>query len=1016
MSTDRLQHIQDLFSEALLLPADAQAAFLEKACAGDETLLHEVRSLLAADAIAEEGAFLAEPLVEMPKAEPPFKGRQIGPYTILEHLGRGGMGTVYLAERTDVQKKVALKLIHGPLASSDRIERFLHERRILAGLEHPNIARLLDAGLTEEDLPYLVMEYVDGLPIDTYCDQHRLSVNERLRLFQTVCEAVQYAHQHLVVHRDLKPSNILVTESGTVKLLDFGIAKLLGPDQTVPAAPITRTGVHLMTPEYASPEHVLGERVTTTSDVYGLGVLLYELLTGRRPYQITDRLRHEFARIIAEEEPTRPSTVLTTVSGNTDAITAEAISTARSTQTERLRRRLQGDLDNIILMALRKDPQRRYPTAAALAEDLERHLDGRPVSARPNALRYRLQKFVVRHRFGVGTTVLAILVLMGFAIALVQQSNRTIQERDKAEHVATFLVDLFQVSDPQVVEGDTIRVRDVLERGARRIREELKTEPVVQAEMMSVIGTVYQNLGRYDQAQAFHEEALVVRRNHWGPQHLEVVESLNEVGEALLYQDQYDVADSVLQIGASVAHQLFGEGHPSIADITFNRAKIQRELGQHAAADSLLRAALDLYTALLGENHLRTATVMNDLGMLLYTQGDLEGAEDLVRRSVTTSKEAQRTSHPYVAAGLSNLGLILFDQGDHAGAEAVHREALALRRAVFEPDHPDIATSLNNLAIVIGDRGDYDTAADFYREAIATWKARLGETHATVASGLGNLATVLRNQGDWAGAEAMQREALAIRVMLLGSNHFRVGLTQFNLAQVLQDRKAFDEAETLYRTALETWEAQFGEKHPYIAIGLSSLATLLHQKGDDVQAEAFFPKAIALYRETLGETHSFVAIGLSGYAQLYADQGNIAQAETLFQEAIAIFREALPEGHPDLTRAQLPLGEMLLEASRHAEAETMLREALAIREAALPEGHWQIAEAQAVLGTCLAAQNQFTEAEPLLLTGFNRLRDIRGLANDRTQKTLRSLVSLHEAQNHTDQAESYRALVEKEGI
>ncbi|HMB91641.1 MAG TPA: serine/threonine-protein kinase, partial [Rhodothermales bacterium] len=427
MTPERWQQVKDLFLDVLDQPQNQRVTYLRAACDGDDDLRQHVEALLdgqqAPPTILEQSA--AEALV---LTEDPLFDTHLGPYRLIRLLGRGGMGSVYLAERDDGQfeQTVAIKVVRRGLDTEDILSRFRYERQILAALDHPHIAALYDGGMTHDSRPYFVMEYVDGEPITAYCDRKRLSTNQRLALFRTVCRAVQHAHQNLIIHRDLKPSNILVTEEGTVKLLDFGIAKLLG-EETDHTVPHTRTGLRLMTPEYAAPEQVLCKAITTATDSYQLGVLLYELLTGLRPYQITQRVQQEIERVILEEEPTRPSTALAL------ADTAAIASQARSTTQDRLRRRLTGDLDTIVLKALAKEPERRYNTVEQLAEDVRRHMAGLPVLAQPNAISYRMRKFIQRHRLGVAAaTLVSLAVLLGMTGTL-WQAQVAAAERDRAQ-------------------------------------------------------------------------------------------------------------------------------------------------------------------------------------------------------------------------------------------------------------------------------------------------------------------------------------------------------------------------------------------------------------------------------------------------------------------------------------------------------------------------------------------------------------------------------------------------------
>jgi serine/threonine protein kinase len=424
MSPERYHQIRNVFETTLAQPAETRPAFLDQACENDPDLRHEVERLLAAQAqvegFIEQPALLAQPPGEEQSPPAPIEGRRLGAYALVRELGQGGMGTVYLAQRADeaFHKQVAIKVVRPGLGSREILHRFEQEREILAGLDHPHIARLLDGGSTEDGLPYFVMEYIEGTPIDQYCDQHKLSISERLHLFEQVCAAVEYAHQHLVVHRDLKPGNILVTQEGTVKLLDFGIAKLLRAPGSETTLLETRTGLHVMTPEYASPEQVKGEPITTATDVYALGVVLYELLTGHRPYRLKSRLLHEIARVICEEEPTRPSTVITQSEeldrAGTAAppVTPQSVSQVRQTTPVGLKWSLLGDLDSVVMKSLQKEPARRYASAETLREDLQRYRQGLPVLARTGL-------------WGAWTSKLVRHTPVGLAIALFLVAART---------------------------------------------------------------------------------------------------------------------------------------------------------------------------------------------------------------------------------------------------------------------------------------------------------------------------------------------------------------------------------------------------------------------------------------------------------------------------------------------------------------------------------------------------------------------------------------------------------------
>jgi serine/threonine-protein kinase len=810
MSPDRFQKIQDLYLAALdRVPAD-RAAFLDEACGDDSDLRAEVESLLHA---APEASFLEHPLMRVKdvadaETQDFVEGQRFGPYRLLREIGRGGMGTVYLAERADGQfeQQVALKLMHPDFNRVQVQQRFLQERQILARLQHPHIARLYDGGVTVLDgaqpgdgQPYFVMEYVEGVPLTAYCDAKHLPVEERLRLFQQVAEAVQYAHRNLVVHRDLKPSNILVTPEGRVKLLDFGIAKVL--EDEVPDLTLTQTGVRVMTPEYAAPEQVRDEPVTTATDLYALGVLLYVLLTGHRPYRFERLTPGAVEHAILEQEPERPSTRVTRPSdvaqadGFTKTVTPEAVSAARSTQPSTLRRRLSGDLDTIVLKALRKEPERRYASVEAFAEDVRRYLEGLPVAARPDTLGYRMRKLVRRHQVSVAAAMLVLTSLVGgLTVALwqgrvaAQERDRARQEAEKAEQVSSFLVNLFNVSNPfsqGAVRGDTLTARTLLARGADRIEHDLARQPALQAEMMSTIGQVYRNLNMFAEADSLLHTALAERKQLFGPRHPTVATSLGDLGQ--LRQDQ----------------------------------------GDYAAAESLHRASLDLRTARLGPSHPDVADSQYHLGVAVaWQRKNTEEAEMLFRQSLATRREHFGNEHLDVAYALNSLGSLLTDLERYDEAEETHREALAIRRELLDPQHPSIAISINNLAFVLRNQERYAAAEPLYREALERLRTQLGPDHLYVAVGLNNLADSMSKQGKHVEAEPLYREALAVFERLGQQGHALEAVIRSKWGACLTELGRYAKAEAALRASQPRLVEAFGENHTFVQNGRSRLDTL----------------------------------------------------------------------------------------------------------------------------------------------------------------------------------------------
>ena len=835
MDAGRFRGVRELFEQALGRRPEERASFLDVSCGGDAELRAEVERLLAADGAA--GGFLEQPALgpgfELPPAfakgaDAPdhTAGERIGPYKILRRIGTGGMSEVYLGVRADdeFQKRVALKIIRHDLGTEDRVRRFRTERQILAGLDHPAIAKMLDGGTTESGLPYFVMDYVEGVPIDEYCDRSRLSVRERLELFLTVCSAIQYAHQNLIVHRDVKPSNILVTAEGQVKLLDFGIAKLLRPDLVALEMEHTATWVRPMTPRYASPEQVQGKLVTTASDVYSLGVLLYELLTGHLPYRLEGRPPTELGRLVVDQEPERPSTAIGRVETGMSRrapetpVTLDSVSQARATPPPQLRRQLSGDLDNIVLMALRKEAQRRYASAEQLAEDVRRYLKGLPVLARKDTLSYRTAKFVRRNWLGVGVAAAFVLLLVGFALTMALQARRIAHERDqakverdRAEQVVGFMQKIFEVSDPAEAKGEEISAREILDRGAARVQQDLKNQPEVRATLIAAIGNVYKSLGSYDRARELLEEALATREQLYPGDSTQVADSLHDVGLVLDLQGNPAAAETFLRKALAMRQKLAGGQHPPVAASLNLLGSVVRRQGRYEEAAELYRMALSMEPTL--GMHETVMSAKNDLAALLVEVGDPKGAEPLLHEALGMCRQLFGEKSLPVAQGMSNLGAVLGMQGKYVEAEPYLRGALALYRKLLDVDHPVLADSLNNLAKLLQRKSEFDAAEALLREALRIERKRLGPRHPKVALRAFNMSELLQDQGKLGEAEAFARESLEIRRGSLGSDHADVGSSLSRLGDVLVEAGQPREAEPVLRESLRILEAALPSDH-----------------------------------------------------------------------------------------------------------------------------------------------------------------------------------------------------------
>jgi len=761
-------------------------------------------------------ATLTGPSVPGPHLPP---GLRIGPYEIEREIGRGGMGAVYLAFRADeaFEKKVAIKVTPGALPSSTAVERFLRERRILARLDHPNIARLIDGGTTADGTPYLVMKYVDGQPLHGWCDARRLRTVERLHLFLAVCSAVEYAHRQLVIHRDLKPANILVTADGVPHLLDFGIAKLLDPELGPEAA---ATGLAL-TPWYASPEQVRGEPLSTATDVYSLGVLLYELLSGHTPYRVTARHPLEVLRAVVEQEPERPSSAawrterLPPTDGSRQAaLTPWSVSLTREGTPERLQSRLRGDLDAIVLTALRKEPQKRYPSVAALAKDIQAYLEGRPVAARAQGYLYRVSKFVRRNRGGVAAAALIVALVAGGVASVVVQSRRVARERDRAARIQGFLVDLFAVSDPGEARGSTITAREVLDRGAERVRHDLSAEPEARADLMEAIADVYNRLGLNDPAASLATEALAFRRQAGPRDPQALARTLNLLGSIL--QDKGDAAGALGPYRESLAlrRRIYGEESLEVAQALNNLGGILDTLGRFDESDRLQRESLELKRRLLGPDDPSLATSLYNLGVSLYRRGDLGGAGDRLSEAVAINRRAYGDDHPEVAFMMQSLGVIEDDSGRYENAEHHYRAALAVQRRVLGAEHPDIVTTLTNLGNTLNHRGRLEDAEATLREALSMSRKVYGDEVADTAHVLAGLAEVELLRADLGSAEANGRAALAIREKVCGADHPDTAEARVLLGRILLAEGRRSEAEAALRLGLAQLEAHPGPAGP----------------------------------------------------------------------------------------------------------------------------------------------------------------------------------------------------------
>ena len=924
------EKIQQLFDEASELPAETRDAWLERACGEDRTLYLQVQSLLLAnDANSgfpeREIAYFAE-RIQVPK---PLDS--IGPYRIVAELGCGGMGVVYLCERADgeFERKVAIKVLRAGLGAGPNLtQRFHVERRILASLDHPNIARMLDGGVTADGLPYLVMEYVEGVRIDQYCDRNHLSVRQRLQLFQQICSAVGYAHRNLIVHRDIKPSNILVGMDGVPKLLDFGIAKLSHPDEVTGEADITNLAERPMTPEYASPEQILGKGLSTTTDVYSLGIVLYELLSGNRPYDRTKMDPISLLRRICEQVPQRPS----------DAGSKP---------------NLRGDLDHIMMMAIRKESISRYQSVELFSEDIDRYLDGYPVIARRGNRRYRISKFLQRHWLPCAATFTFLALIFASAANIAIQNARVIRERDIAQReralsqkVSEFLNSLFQASDPFLNDGKQLSARQLLDSGADRLTKELKSEPEVRAELLETVGQAYKHIGELEAAERMFREKVLAVDQAYGPGSIPSIRILRQLGD------------------------------------------MERMRKRPLEAERDLRRALALADQLPPGKDYELAQTLNNLALVETARGDTTQAAEHARRAVAII--ARYPDDPReVLTMQSNLGSILFANGYPSKAEPILRKVLQQRRVLLGENHPQVPTSMRRLATVLANLGRYTEAEQMFRDARMKSAKLLRPNHPDILLCRYYLAEVLAAEGRYPEAEALtpkqkaSDEDIPIRGIEAAVPAGIAGWTLY------LDGKT-PEAAPYVEEALTKVRAEGGPGTLAEARVLSKRSYVQASQGRFHDAAQSVAGALAIFDK---QPHRGADAGdaFAAAAWMSRLRGETEQARVLFNRAVAADR-SMPEPNQLALASHLVVqADFLTGLKDYAAAQSLAREALEIRTHVLPAGSWAIDLSRIVLAQ---AARDPASAQKEFATLRRNLGDSALLTRAASQRVSKSRITL----------------------
>lgn len=887
------------------LPSAEQNSYIDEHCADDPELQSEIRHLLKNTN--------KQPTQEL--AAVAFQGDQrsigteAGPFTLIKKIGEGGMGTVYLARHNRLNRNVAVKFIRqGRFATEDERQRFALEQKSLSHLSHPHIVTIFEAGFLDDDQPYYAMEYIEGTPLNTFCDITQLTIAQRVSLFIAICKAVHHAHKNLIVHRDLKPGNILVQTDGIPKLLDFGIAKAL----EAPDTPATESGMRIMTPQYAAPEQISGGPITVETDVYGLGIVLYELLAGCRPFDDSGNAKHEIIQAVLEATPPRPSI-------------AAGASDSGAIHPAQRKRHLSGDLDTIILKALQKEPGRRYNTALELADDLERYLNGHPVLARPDSVTYRFGKFVRRHQTGVAlgaaSTVLLLITGLLYVINITQAQQEAERAQLRAERVRDFTIELLKPADPNIAQGDTLTAIDILARSSERLRTELKDEPEILAEMLDVVGEIYGGLGQYEIAIPLLEESVSLRRGWVNQNPLELATSLKHLGAVQIAINDLPAAHTNLQEAYTYASSSDNANPieaPALLDLLGHVAFLE---ARYDDAESYIRQAVSGFDAVPVDN-------LTSGDRTLYQQG--------------------------LASSLNNLGIILFYVRQNIDdAKSTLLRAYDLYQTLY-PDQPhtDLISINNSLGEVNRRQGAYDASLPYYEEALKLSRALLG-VHQTTAIMASNLAVALQQKGCTPEIRPYLEEVLAIRKVVLEPTHPSMGLTYHNLASNIQkcENNPVD-AIPLFTRALEIFKASLQPDDLRFASTFYQLAEAHRQLGQYERALTNAQQALHIRRKKLTDPHSILA-------RSEASVGLIFNAWQMPDSAIVYLKRSLNQfdrlEHPnvaDLLTSTGALSDIFVAQGRCADALPLLETRLELIEKARPENTSELTSVLAKRNLC----------------------------------------------------------------
>jgi serine/threonine protein kinase/tetratricopeptide (TPR) repeat protein len=1000
---DASPEMLSIFAAAIEQPPEERVAFLGTACGANVEIRRQIEALLRAH--DEAGGFLRDrpstgnPLATIDHLESEGAGTIIGPYKLLEQIGEGGFGVVFMAEQhAPIRRKVALKVLKPGMDTRQVVARFEAERQALAIMDHPNIANVYDGGTTPSGRPYFVMELVKGVPITDFCDQNHLTPRERLEVFLSACAAVQHAHQKGIIHRDLKPPNVLVAaHDGTplVKIIDFGIAKALGQELTDKTL-FTGFAQLIGTPLYMSPEQAgQSPDIDTRSDIYSLGVLLYELLTGTTPFDKQRMKSAEFdeiRRIIREEEPPKPSMRISTLGQ-----AATTVSTNRKSDPNQLSRLFRAELDWVVMKALEKDRNRRYPSASALADDVRRYLNDEPVLACPPSAAYRLRKFVRRNKvpvLAVGVVLLALLTgVIGTTLGLLQaeqarkdeaaQRQRAEQNEREAKDQAAitqvvneFLQNLLRQADianqPLLLGGQSeernpkVTVRELLDRAAGQIEGQFAQQEPIEAAIRMTIGNAYRALGQYPEARKHLERALRLRTAQLGAEHAETLYCKHDLAMLNYVQGEYHSAESVLLEVLDIRTANLGTDHPSTLTCKNNLALVYQDLGKYDQAELLFNEVLVGFNAQHGPQHPSTLQCKNNLGLVSLAQAKYDQAERCFKEAVDGLSVQRGPEHPDTLAGKNNLATLYKRQGKHRQAEALLLEVVQTRMAQWGADHLSTLRSKHSLASLYRAEAKYDRAEPLFQEILAASSTKLGSEHTLTLSIKDELASLYKDQGKYDRAEPLFQEVLDAYSAQLGIDHPRTLTTKNGLATLYFAQEKYDRAEPLYKEVLEARTAKLGIDHPATLESKGNLGVLFMARGDYGQAEPLLQTAFDGNTARLGADHPDTLVSKNNLASLCVNQRKYGQAESLLEEVLNVQAARLGADHPHTLTCKNNLAGVCFEQGKYDRAESLFCEVLQTSRTKLGLGHPHTELTARNLFACWNKMGQPAKGEPLI--------------------------------------------------